>query len=315
MLQFFTICSNNYLSQALSLRQSLSKYYPNNELKIVLADINSCNVSNAIEIKDIITDDLLQELIERYNIIEFNTAIKPFVFHYFFQQGTDKVIYLDPDILFFNRMDDIIHSLDQYSFVLTPHITELINNKDIYHLLLGTINTGTFNLGFLGLSNNKEVDKFIDWWCSHMTEYGHNNIVNGQFYDQKLFNLIPAISTNYKIINDVGCNIAEWNLHERALSSANDNYYVNSTPLKFFHFSNIKITNVESNINSNPLLKRMDSSVLRELLELYISGNIKNDYTKYKTIVPYYQFAPNIHRASRIEIFKYKLTKLWHGRK
>jgi Nucleotide-diphospho-sugar transferase len=315
MHRFFTICSNNYLSQALSLRASLLEHYSDCELTIVLADKNTQGVSNCIPIEDIIDSNLLGQLVDEYNIIEFNTAIKPYAFRYFFQQGIDKVFYIDPDILFFDNIDPILDSLDRYTFALTPHITKLIEDKSIYQLLLGTINTGSFNLGFLGLKKNEESISFVNWWCSHMTKYGHNNILNGQFYDQKLFNLIPAISASYKVIDDFGCNVAEWNLHERTITKEDENYLVNGKPLKFFHYSNVRITNTQDNTDSNPLLRKAHSLALIELIDLYISQNHRHGYEKYKAIIPYYKFAPNIHRTSRLAMYFYKLYKLWRGKR
>jgi hypothetical protein len=309
MITFFTICSNNYLSQALSLRASLVEHYPDSELTIVLADKKTQAVSNCIPIEDIIDSNLLGQLVDEYNIIEFNTAIKPYAFRYFFQQGIDKVFYVDPDILFFDRIDDIILSLDTYTFALTPHITRLISDKSIYHLLLGTINTGSFNLGFLGLKMNEESTIFVDWWCNHMAKYGHNNILNGQFYDQKLFNLIPTISSNYIVIDDLGCNVAEWNLHERQLTICDNIYKINKKNLRFFHFSNIKITNAQDNIDGNLLLKKSESNELRELLNIYINLNLKNKYSEYRSVKPLFKFQPNIHRTSRAEMWKYKLQR------
>ena len=57
--------------------------------------------------------------------MEFNTAIKPYLMLRLFERGYDKVIFFDPDIEIYRRLDDILALLEGgTSFVLTPHFCE-----------------------------------------------------------------------------------------------------------------------------------------------------------------------------------------------
>jgi len=61
----------------------------------------------------------------RYDIVEFNTALKPFCFEYAFDKlGADIALYLDPDIFVLRPLRHIMAALAEGSeCVLIPHIT------------------------------------------------------------------------------------------------------------------------------------------------------------------------------------------------
>ena len=87
-----------------------------------------------------------------HDIVELSTAIKPFaLLNLLSRPECSKVIYLDPDIVMFSRVDDILEAMDDASLVLTPHQTEpevavaaVIDNE------ICSLKHGIYNLGFRG---------------------------------------------------------------------------------------------------------------------------------------------------------------------
>lgn len=313
----FTICSSNYLSLALSLKESFLLHHPNCTFYIFLIDKKPDFIldNQVIEIEEIgIPNEIFKQLLENYNLIELNTSVKPFIIEYLFQKrNCKKIIYLDPDILVYHTFDSIWQQLDTYGFVLTPHIINPIISEDEYYLLLGTINTGVFNLGFFAVNmQTEESQRLIKWWKEHLINYGHNAILNGEFYDQKVMNLLPIFSGKCLISKNFGMNVAEWNLHERKINKKNEQYTINDEPLLFFHFSSIKITSFEDNLKKNIRIQKNNSELLNELISNYINLNNKYQYDKLKLIPCHYKLKPNIHRASRLEIWKYKFSKMFN---
>lgn len=80
----FTICSVNYLASAKVLANSVLKTNNNVKFVYVIADKINGRVANKyfenieyFEVEDLGIENL-NELIDTYNVIEFNTAIKPF---------------------------------------------------------------------------------------------------------------------------------------------------------------------------------------------------------------------------------------------
>ncbi|MFR9166884.1 MAG: hypothetical protein ACLVKO_11960 [Dysgonomonas sp.] len=163
----FTICSNNYLSQAKTLADSFFKY--NDEYKFIiglcdkkneLIDYSIFSPCEIVEVEELCIENF-EWMVYNYNIIELNTATKPYYFQYFLKtyQDIDYIFYLDPDIQVFNSFSILEKELENKDILLTPHITTpLPNDKKVPNENL-FLNYGIFNLGFLGLRKSTESEK------------------------------------------------------------------------------------------------------------------------------------------------------------
>ena len=127
----FTICAKNYIGLAQVLEKSIKNNNPEIEFYIFVADefeeeqLLPNNVLIAREVLDI-SDDEWNQMTFKYDLTEFCTSIKPTCFKYVFEEcKPDKCIYFDPDIFVFSSLDNIYEQLNNYSIILTPHITTL----------------------------------------------------------------------------------------------------------------------------------------------------------------------------------------------
>jgi hypothetical protein len=161
-----TICSINYLSKALVLLDSYSKYHVEDDLYIVIVDKKqtSFKIDNN-KIKLIWVEDLeienFYEYAFCYDIIELNTNVKPTSLKYLLNKY-DSVIYLDPDIYVVNTFDTVFEKLKKHSIIITPHSNTPIldfNKPDDADLL----RFGAYNLGFIALSKCEESFNFLTW--------------------------------------------------------------------------------------------------------------------------------------------------------
>jgi hypothetical protein len=252
MITVFTICSNNYLAQAISLGNSLLEYNPNYEFIIGLVDRKTKDIDyNKIPFETIDVESIeingFEEMILNYNITELNTAVKPFYFQYLFRikPAIDIIIYCDPDILIYNQFEELEKEFEIYDIILTPHITNPIND-DKYPSESMILNTGLYNLGFIAIKKTLNSILMINWWAIRLKNGAYIDLKNGMFTDQLWINLIPLFFERVKIFTHPGHNVAYWNLHERVLSQISDKFYVNnSSPLVFFHFSGFDPANPE----------------------------------------------------------------------
>jgi hypothetical protein len=172
----------------------------------------------------------------KYDIIEFNTALKPF-FTLKLIQRFDYVVYLDPDTFLFSDLDPVFEALDNKSIVLTPHATKQImdelrpNNIDFMRF-------GVFNLGFYAVNNDANARAFLEWWHGACMDQCFYEPHMGMGVDQKLVDLAPCLFKGVHILKDPGYNLAFWNLHYRTISSKNGQFFVNKDSLlRFVHFS------------------------------------------------------------------------------
>ena len=126
-----TICSINYLAQANSLGESLLEHNPDYSFEIGLvdrldkSDIPSADLPNytLLELHQIGIPDF-EDMCDRYNITELNTAVKPFYLQYIYKNYPEVEIlhYFDPDIIVFQPLLEIEKGLENNSLFLTPHI-------------------------------------------------------------------------------------------------------------------------------------------------------------------------------------------------
>jgi hypothetical protein len=283
----FTICSINYLAQAKALGDSLIKHNPYYKFIIGLTDkLESSTVDRTklpdyelVEVGDLQIDGF-EGMFDRYNITELNTAVKPFFLQYFYDKypNASSVSYFDPDIEVFQTFTDLDASLAKYSLVLTPHTLspypDGLNPKE-----RDLLNTGVFNLGFIGTSRSPETMEFLTWWQQKLRYECFIDLANGMFVDQLWINFAPIYWKNVLIDRHLGYNMAYWNLHERLLGNVKGEYFVNQTdPLIFFHYSGYNPTKPQHISKYQNRYTFEDRTDVKQLFDNYAALLKKNDF-------------------------------------
>src|SRR5690606_28949739 len=107
----------------------------------------------------------------QYDVTEFNTAVKPFVFQELFARDNDAVIYLDPDIILYQPLSALWTVLESHEAVVTPHITQPLPDDGLAPSTENMIRCGQYNFGFLGLAKGENSARFLDWWADRLTDH------------------------------------------------------------------------------------------------------------------------------------------------
>jgi hypothetical protein len=294
----FTICSANYLAQAITLGYSLQNTNSDVEFRIYLVDrlegreeIIKRVPFTLIEIENVPVDDF-EGMILRYNVVELNTSVKPFIFDHIFKSEPDiqKVVYLDPDIKVFQPLTNLFETLDNYNMVLTPHILTPSDNIPYAQPESNFLATGIFNLGFVAIKFSDESMKILNWWKEKLLYQGYNRLDHHLFYDQKWMNFVPVFFDGVFIEKNRGYNMAPWNLHERILSLKNELYYVNeSEKLLFFHFSSLKAANPDKiSFHTKYIFETRKDLV--EIFKIYHFDLINNGDDCFKSLNYFFDF-------------------------
>lgn len=263
----FTVCSVNYLAKAVVMMESITD---NIERVIFLADKKRTLDINIGDIKIIFTEDLgldrHNELAFKYNIIEFNTSVKPWIAMYLLKDF-NKVIYLDPDTFVFSSLHSILQELQGCSFLMTPHSfsspqdLERPSDTDL-------LKFGVYNLGFFACNQDENAFKILSWWHGKLLDECFYEPGLGLGVDQKIAELIPVFFEGVKISRNRGLNVAFWNLHERSVSKEDGIYHINCTEkLIFAHFSSYVSPKIIASKQSR--FVEGDRSDFLELLEIY----------------------------------------------
>ena len=245
----FTICSNNFLAQARTMFQSLEKWHPEMKTFLFLADLPDQRIDYSsfspaevlVAGKEMIAG--FSEMVDRYTIIELNTAIRPFIIRHLQQRfpECDALIYLDPDLYIYERLDMITGLLKEHDLVITPHFLQPLPIDEFAPFENLALNYGTYNMGFFAMNPQTEnINRFLEWWGERTSRFGHVDPANGYFTDQIWFNLVPVFFEKVHSLMHPGFNMAAWNLHERSVASYCENGRIvlsSGHPLVIYHFS------------------------------------------------------------------------------
>lgn len=245
-LHFFTSAAVNYLPKVRALCRSIRRFHPEAMIHFVLADERPAWLTTEGEPFDAIIEigslgiPNLRGWSFMHSIVELSTAIKPFALLRLLARPDCKaVVYFDPDMVLFSRVDDILATLETSNVALTPHQTkpektlEAVIDNEITSLMMGV-----FNLGFIGVTNTEEGRKFAEWWSDRTYHFCRADVPNGLFTDQKWINFAPIFFDGVAILKSSRHNLATWNITTRRLTgSVREGFQVDGAPLGFYHFT------------------------------------------------------------------------------
>jgi glycosyltransferase involved in cell wall biosynthesis len=289
-LTYFSICSANYLPLVRTLHSSLSRAEPDARFVLFLAD----------EVPDhLSTDSLPFEVVEakqlgigsfadmafRYDIMEFNTAIKPFCFlHLMDRDPGGEVVYLDPDIYVTAPLDELPQAFSEGAeLILTPHaLAPLDDGYDPDDRRI--MQTGAYNLGFAAMADSGDTRRLLHWWADHMRIRCLNNLPGGIFVDQKFMDFAPAFVERTHILRHRGYNVAYWNLHERPVRLEGERWTAGGAPLVFFHFSGVDRRDPEVFSRHQNRFSASSAGQARQLLERYKQELAAHDDDRWKSV-------------------------------
>lgn len=244
----FTSAALNYIPKVRMLFNSLREFHPEIELHLALSDLLPSDVDlsgepfDEVHPIDTLGIDQWRPWAFCHNIVELSTAIKPFVLQKLLaRRDVARVIYFDPDMVLFSRLDDMLDRLVEgdADVVLTPHQTDPDSSlRAVMDNEISSLKHGIYNLGFVGVRTTDEGKRFAKWWGDRIYHFCRADIPNGLFTDQRWVDLAPAFFDGVRILRSPRYNVATWNLTTRLVTgNMNDGFLVNGQPLGFYHFT------------------------------------------------------------------------------
>jgi 2-polyprenyl-3-methyl-5-hydroxy-6-metoxy-1,4-benzoquinol methylase len=246
MIYAFTSAALNYLPKARLCLSSLRRFHPEFRLVYALADrlpIGTC-LSEACIDEMLPVEDLgppvSRSWIFQHSIVELSTGIKPFVLQALLERpDCEAVLYFDPDIVLFSRLDEVLDAARTSDIVLTPHqldpdsrIEAIVDNE------IGSLKYGIYNFGFFGVRNSPEGRRFAKWWGDRLFLFCQERLDLGLWTDQKWINHVPVFFDDVATLKEPRLNVAPWNLTTRAVAGESvESTTVAGRPLGFYHFT------------------------------------------------------------------------------
>lgn len=279
-----TIIAKNYIAFARTLCASFIEHNPNGKCYVLIIDNFDGYIEVAQENFEIVTAEelnipKLQEFCFKYNITELATAFKPYLLSYLFDsKGVASILYLDPDILVTNSLNNLYEELEKNDIVLTPHLdTDYPDDgllPDDGHIM----RSGIYNLGFIGLRKCQNVTNFLIWWQHKLYDKCVVDHSEGYFVDQKFIDLAVVLFPNITVIYDTGYNAAYWNIHSRKIYKQDNFWMCNNGFLYFYHFSNYKSEKPDVISGHQNRFELKDIPELHELFSMYTKLLKQNNY-------------------------------------
>ena len=300
MIVVLTICSVNYLAQAKTLGLSVMEHNPGCQFVIGLVDKATPDLLQELSPLEVIPVENLgiagfDDMVERYMIVELNTAVKPFYMEHLYGRNpaVEAVIYLDPDILVFQGLTEVVDNLKRYNIVLTPHCCTYDENDPVYGYEESMLKTGIYNLGFIGTSRTPETMAFLNWWKRRLAKYCYYRPGSGLFVDQSWAMLASLYFANVFVEKGLGYNMCYWNLPERTLQTIEGRLLVNGQqPLIFYHFSSHDPNRPDYISNRKPPVLLSSHPELDSLFKDYDQRLMANGYMKYSPLRCHYYPPP-----------------------
>ena len=311
-----TIVAKNYFAYAATLMNSIKETNPDVEYYVLIADDIAENFDNRdiniINIRELEFSNL-NELRYKYDVTEFCTAVKPRLLLYLFQKyHYDKVMYLDPDIWVFDKLDFIWDILDNHSLVVTPHIIQAEEQRELFHIQSeeSILMSGIFNLGFVAFANTDEAMRIIKWWDKRLLVACYDDMNCGIFTDQKWMNFCLAFAESAYVLRHPGVNVAWWNYHEKEILIRNNKpivlYQEKEYSMVFFHFSGYSPKN-ENEIGRHSIdISAQQEKEIKKIYKMYNELLMANGYETYSTSSYPYMYYDNGITITRLQRRMYR---------
>ncbi len=246
MIDAFTSANINYLAKARVLANSLKEHEPDIRMHLMLSDkipdwldVENEPFDSIITIDDLGLDE---KWVFHHSVVELCTAVKPFCFRYLINKyNSEKLFYFDPDVVIFSKVTKLTDLLEKHCVLLTPHVSKEDNDlQGIIDNETSSMRHGIYNLGFLGIKNDTDGNRLVNWWSKRLKHFCHDNIPYGIFTDQRWMDFVPAFFDTHKVVRDPIFNVATWNYSTRNITgSIESGILVDNEPICFHHFSGV----------------------------------------------------------------------------
>lgn len=306
-MDIFTSITINYLPKARILANSIKEFHSDWNFHLLINDKPTKNANGVcVEFDKRLFDRVIwtKELdignisawIFKHNIVELCTAVKGPFLRQLIDEGSEKILYIDPDIVLFNPISALEDLLDDHSILLPPHLLDYTDNPQSIsnNEIQGALRHGTFNFGFLGINATKsEGLRFSDWWNKRLLNYCYADYDRDLFTDQKWCDLIPPSFSDYHIIRNPGYNAASWNPNCRELSFNEQGQLLvnNDIPLNLYHFTGYD-SGAELRVIEQ-FAEKSKNHIVQELRNWYRRQLVLNGHNKLGNIPCSYQFFDN----------------------
>lgn len=237
-----TIVAKNYLSFARVLASSFRKHHPDIPFFVLLTDevdgfFNpDAEPFHLLALSDLAVPDLPRFRFH-YTQQELTYAATPYLLSYLLQRGFNRAAFFKQESLVVGDLTPILTLMESSSIVLTPHLLEPLAGDALIERELGILQSGVYNVGFLGVAETPASREFLVWWSDRVYTHCRHDVPRGMHFEQRWLDLVPPFFAGVHVIRDPGFNVGHWNLPERELNVLGESFTVGDQLCRFIRFS------------------------------------------------------------------------------
>ncbi len=269
---YVTVATRSHLAQVAVLAESLHRAEPDSTLYVYLAERNTDDipmlpgqcVMRALPEMGLADGE---KLAFQYDAMSLCCALKPrAVRDVLRRDGCDWCVYVDSDMQVFASISDIVlPPLNEASVLLTPHVLQADSVTDP----LKVLRSGVYNAGLFAVKDDAAGRAFLDWWSERTQDRCIGDPFAGLVHDQRWLDLAVGLFPGVRAVRHPGLNVGHWNLHEKALSRRQDQWWVAADHrLAVFHFSGVEAGRVSRFLGDEDALPGIEAA--RELAATYL---------------------------------------------
>lgn len=242
---FCTVLTRSHLEYGLLLIDSAKVFHPDSRFFVLIVDWDQ-SINQFFDSRDgvdlVHLDSLAipnkNDFLFQYSPFELCNALKSFLLkHVKANHGYHRIIYLDSDILIYDRLDPIIEKLDSCGILLTPHVSRDYIGSEQESASDAFLQYGAYNAGVIAIGQCPSSNEFLEWWSSKMVFNCLDDRPRGFFVDQKYLDLVPGLFNDVVILKNPGINVGYFNIGKRPITFKDNRWHVGGHPLILFHFT------------------------------------------------------------------------------
>lgn len=287
---YCTYFDHNYLSRGVALYRSMQRHAPGCRLWVlclsdvarkILVDLNLPGIV-AVSLADFeAADRELAATRSSRSIVEYYfTCTAPWMLYVLEREPrAEWITYLDGDLYFYQSPEVVFDELKDASIAIIAHryAPNLERRRSF----------GTYNVGWVGMRNDLDGRAVVQWWRTKCIEWCYDYVDGDRYADQGYLDSFSTLSPRVKSIENIGANLAPWNIANYRIDFRGDMVMVDQKPLIFFHFQGLRTAGRWFMFNSHRVFGAPFSHVTRNYIyRPYVSDLLAAEETVSSILSP-----------------------------
>jgi hypothetical protein len=247
-MQVVTLTTPATMPQARALGRSLQRHQPDWSFEVLLVAgedvVSAAEREESLRVRSASRElDLdVEILLARYVEEDLSVLLLPRLLRRYSERMSEPVLHLPSTAWVLGGLEPIESALSTRSVLLVPRMTADVPDDGLEPSRAQMERAGRIEETIMGVDGTPDADGFLVWWAGHVEQtLGSLDARQGGGRPEdrpwlaRFLELAPARFST-AVLDDPGCNLNMWNLHDRTLQAGPDGVLVDGRwPLRFLN--------------------------------------------------------------------------------